>query len=187
MVTKLGILAMNGMLLSGTGNDTDVGALHADTETAGHMLSGLMPMVNTALGIMVWVVVVGIILYTTFELLYINFPIMRNAVSGESGEKKGKGLDKIVSGDARRAVEISDRGEGNPLVHYLKTRVLVYIILGAMIVILVGGQAVKLITLGQNAASGVTNQIQSIEGDGSKAQEQMNNMLVLPGNSTEQK
>lgn len=159
-----------GMLLSA---DTTGGGIVADTEGAGKLMSGLMPAVGLVLGVIVWIVTVGIVVYTAFEIMYVVFPFMHNAISGEGGEKKGKGLDKMVSGDARRAVEVGDRGEANPLVYYLKSRIIVYVVLGTMIVILVTGGATKLMTLGEKAGAGVTQAIDGIE-------DNTGNLLVNP-------
>lgn len=163
---------MNGMMLSAmtnilltAGNQVDYG-LKADTEGASRLMSGLMPTVGLILGIIVWIVTIGIVVYTAFEIMYIVFPFMHNAISGEAGEKKGKGLDKMVSGDARRAVEVGDRGEQQPLVYYLKRRIVVYIVLGAMIVILVSGTATKLMNLGAKAASGATEALNTMDDGG---------------------
>ena len=155
-------VGMAGILLTGEGTAPNMAA---DTEGASRLLSGLMPAVGLILGIIVWVVTVGIVIYTAFEIMYVVFPFMHNAISGEAGEKKGMGLDKMVSGDARRAVEIGDRGEQNPLVYYLKSRIIVYVVLGAMIVILVSGTATKLMNLGSKAASGATQALDNVEGD----------------------
>lgn len=151
-------MTMYNILLT-SGDATGTG-ITANTETAYKLMSGFMPIIQIILGIIVWVTIVGIVIYTAFEIMYIVFPIIHGAVSGEGGEKRGKGLDKIVSGDARRAVDIGNKGEGNPLVYYLKSRIIVYIVLGAMIVILVTGSATKLIGLGGDMASGVTNALE---------------------------
>ena len=140
--------------------------LQADTEGAANIMKGLLPTVGLILGIIVWITTIGIVVYTAFEIMYVVFPFMHNAISGEGGEKKGKGLDKMVSGDARRAVEIGDRGEQNPLVYYLKHRIVVYIVLGAMIVILVTGSATKLMNLGAKAASGATEALDNMDDGG---------------------
>jgi hypothetical protein len=61
-------------------------------------------------------------------------------------------------------VEIGDRGEANPLVYYLKSRIIVYVVLGAMIVILVTGTATKLMNLGAEMGNGVTNALEGVNG-----------------------
>ena len=153
-----------GMLLTAGDGDDLGGGIRANTAAANRLLSGLMGPVGLILGIIVWVVTVGIVIYTAFEIMYVVFPFMHNAISGEAGEKKGKGLDKMVSGDARRAVEIGDRGEANPLVYYLKSRIIVYVVLGAMIVILVTGTATNLMNLGAEMGNGVTNALEGVNG-----------------------
>ena len=154
------------LMSSTTGGDGTSVDISADTGAVATLATGLLPALRVLLGVIVWVTTIGIVVYTAFEVMYIVFPFMHNAISGEGGEKRGKGLDKAVSGDARRAVEMGDRGEGNPLVYYLKSRVVVYIVLGMMVVILLSGSALKLMDLGAFLGSGVTNSLDEMSTDG---------------------
>lgn len=150
-------LLTGGMLLSGEGVGTggiDIG-VKADVGQATTLMSGLMKPLGIILGILTWVLVVGIVIYTAVEVIYIVFPVVR----GENPESTHNGMGKFVSADCKKAVQHAESNGTSPLLEYLKKRIFVYIVLGVLIALLLSGGAFKLINLGADVGKGFSDAV----------------------------
>lgn len=123
--------------------------LSADTETATGILSGVIELIPSVLGIMVVLATVGVTVFTGFDILYLIFPVFRNtcdekAMSGGPATKKTKdGTNRMwfVTDEAIYAVRTADtvnQGQ-SPLIIYFKKAVIKFVVLAILIFILLTG------------------------------------------------
>lgn len=147
-------------------------AVPADTGTANKLLSGLMAPLSAFLGILVVLITLGMTIFTTCDLSYIAFPVLRDKcdekkATGGLGTKTGKdGNTKLIfiSDDAQHAVVAADTVQSgkSPFIIYLKTRMLSYILLSIVIFILLTGNISIFATLALKLVQGLLDFLQGL-------------------------
>lgn len=138
----------------------------ADTKAAGVMLSGLKDIVQLVVGILAYLVVIGMGLFTAMDICYITIPVFREksdnvartAPSGftkESSDGSGKRI-RFVTDDAYFAVKTCTIDSGkNPLTVYLKKRILAYVMVALVLYILLTGNINLITDLAITVVSGI--------------------------------
>lgn len=139
--------------------------VEADTGRASVMLSGLRPLISLIVGILAYLVVLGMTLFTAMDILYITMPVFRNKVedmkqSGNSAmvkyNKDGEAKLRWVSDEAQYAVITCTVDSGrNPLAVYLQKRVWAYIMVAIVIYILLTGNIQMIVNIAINFVSGI--------------------------------
>lgn len=134
-----------------------------DTGTAMGLLSGVMPMINTLLGLLVVVISVGMTVFSALDIIYLAFPAFRTTVDnsierggkGTKTNKDGSTSSRWVTDDARLAMQDAEQTQGSPWGPYFKRRVLAYIFLAIILFILLTGNIFAITTLVTNALQGL--------------------------------
>lgn len=142
--------------------------VEADTQTAVGTLEGFIPIINILLGLLTVCITLGLAVFTSFDVCYIVFPVFRNKcddakVSGQGPmvAKTANGGTKLrwVSDEAQYVVEQCNVSQGgNPLMAYLKKRIVAYILVSVILFILLTGN----ITIITNIALKVVSYIMDI-------------------------
>jgi hypothetical protein len=137
-----------------------------DTGTAMGLLNGVMPLVNTLLGLIVAVISIGMTVFSALDIIYLAFPAFRGKVDaavegGHSGSgwavkqnRDGSVSSRWVSDDARSAIK--EAGEQQqPWGIYFKRRIVAYVFLAVILFVLLTGNIFSITTLVTNALSGL--------------------------------
>ncbi|GHU92674.1 hypothetical protein FACS1894208_00250 [Clostridia bacterium] len=134
-----------------------------DTGTAMGLLSGIMPMINTLLGLIVTVISIGMTVFSALDIIYLAFPAFRGTIDnqvegggkGTKTNKDGSKSSRFVTDDARTAVAESSQNQQQPWGRYFKRRIIAYIFLAIILFILLTGNIFSITTLVTNALSGL--------------------------------
>ena len=148
-------------------NITDGLSPEADTQGAVEVLSGFVPVLNLVLGIITTLITLGLAVFTSFDIVYITFPVFREkcenqkmAGSGALVSKTASGESKLrwVSDEAQFAVKNASLEQGqNPLVSYFKNRVVTYIVVAVILFILLTGNIQIITNIVLKLVSGIMN------------------------------
>lgn len=138
-----------------------------DTGTAMGLLSGVMPMINTLLGLMVVIISIGMTVFSALDIIYLAFPAFRSMIdrqveSGGKGaktNKDGSTSSSWVTDDARLAHDEATNTNTSPWGPYFKRRVLAYVFLAIILFILLTGNIFAITTLVTNALQGLFNSL----------------------------
>lgn len=172
--SKINSLAQNKQATEGLSNITTGMGIGADTASAMGTLSGLVPILNYVLGIIVVLLSLGMTIFSAFDICYIAWPVFRNACE-ESKNNGGimasnkKGADggtklRFITDEAIYAVnstETSQTGK-NPILVYLGKRVITYMLLAVMLFILVTGNITIFTDIAIRLTSGLLDLISSL-------------------------
>lgn len=130
-------------------NDMTGLGVAADTNKAMNTLTGLIPVLNWLLGIIVVLITVGLTIVTSFDVAYIVFPVFRDRCEESKATGQGPGVKKtanggtklrLVSDEAQYAVkECSIESGKSPLSAYLTKRLWAYILVSVILFILLTG------------------------------------------------
>lgn len=134
-----------------------------DTGTAMNLISGIMPMVNTLLGLIVVVISIGMTVFSALDIIYLAFPAFRGKVdtqieNGGKGTKSNKDGSKSswwVTDDAVQAMKDAEQNQAAPWGGYFKRRILAYVFLAIILFILLTGNIFAITTLVTNALQGL--------------------------------
>lgn len=153
-------------------NITDGLSPEADTQGATEVLSGFVPVLNLALGIIVTMITIGLTVFTSFDIVYITFPVFREkcenqkmAGSGAMVTRTANGESKLrwVSDEAQFAVKNASLEQGqNPLINYFKNRVVTYIVVAVILFILLTGNIQVITNIVLKLVSGIMNIINTL-------------------------
>lgn len=139
--------------------------VEADTGRASVMLSGLQPLISLIVGILAYLVVLGMTLFTAMDICFITMPVFRNRVEEmkQSGNaamvkygKDGEPKLRWVSDEAQYAVITCTVDSGrNPLTVYLQKRIWAHIMVAIVIYILLTGNIQMIVNIAINFVSGI--------------------------------
>jgi len=140
--------------------------VQADTKGAGVMLSGLAPLVNLIVGIIAYLIILGMTFFTALDIIYITMPVFRNkaeemrqAGSGilvRHDNKTGETKLRWVTDEAVYAVQACSVDSGkNPLGMYLQKRIWAYILVAIVIFILLTGNVQLFVNIALNLVEGI--------------------------------
>ena len=140
--------------------------LKPDTDSVLTSIDGFIPAINFVLGLLVWVMTIGMTVFSATDICYILFPMFRGKCdeAKQEGNKAFSIFDKIVSDEARhslRAAETVETGK-NPLTIYFGKRVVSYIILAVVIVVLLTGNITIITDIAVKAVKGILEIIQKM-------------------------
>lgn len=146
--------------------------ISANTSQATDMLSGVIPIVNIFLGLVVVLITAGLAVFTACDVMYITMPVFRNkcedakaAGTGPAVTKTANGGTKLrfVTDEAIYAVNNCGLDTGkNPLTVYLGKRVLAYIIVSILLFILLTGNISIITNIAVKVVSGLMNVLQGL-------------------------
>ena len=142
--------------------DVDV---KADVGSANDLVSGFEPVINLVIGILAWLIVIGLPLITAIDVAYITIPFFREkneeirASGNKAMTKTGKdGSTKLrwISDEAQHAVETTDLENGkSPLKIYLTHRIGAFVMVAIILYLLIGGQITVVTQLAVRLVSGI--------------------------------
>lgn len=155
--------ALNRVTAHVTTNLLDQANVTPDTGTAMTLLSGVMPMVNTLLGLIVVAISIGMTVFSALDIVYLAFPAFRTKINdsieargpGTKTNKDGSVTSRWVTKDAIFAIEEAEKAQIAPWGSYFKRRVLAYIFLAIILFILLTGNIFAITTLVTNALQGL--------------------------------
>lgn len=159
--------------------DSMVGDIHIEADTAGAqtMLSGLEGVISLIVGILAYIVVIALPLFTAIDVCYITIPVFRE--KSESVKNSGSGFGnamtktrkdgstgvRFVSDEAQYAVESSSLADGkSPLKTYLFKRAGAFVMLAIVLYILIGGQINVIVKIAINLVSGIMGALGGLAG-----------------------
>lgn len=139
--------------------------IEANTGAASSMLSGFTPIIELISGLVVILISFGMLIFTSFDILYIAFPVFRNKCedakqNGNSmmTKKSANGDTKLrwVSDDAQYAVSQGTIDSGkSPWRLYIPKRIISYILLAIILFIFLTGNISIITSIAVNVVSGV--------------------------------
>lgn len=145
--------------------------VEADVEAAGVALSGLREVVAMIVGLIAYLIVLGMTLFTTLDICYITMPVFRNkademvqrgGVMSRVDNRTGETTHRWITDDARYAVANATIESGkSPLAIYLGKRIWAYILLAIVLFILLTGNIQLIVNIAINFISGL---IEVLEG-----------------------
>jgi hypothetical protein len=130
---------------------TVVSTLDAEADISGAAggLTSLMPLVNQITGMIIMILLLGMAIFTALDVAYLVFPVAKQQMdsAGQSGNKAvsrtdsktGEATFRWVSDDAVNAYQQATEVGKNPLLVYLKNRVISYILVAVVIFMLMSG------------------------------------------------
>lgn len=136
----------------------------ADTENASKMLSGLLPFVQLLSGILAYVTILGLTLFTSFDVAYLAFPVAKGKMesAAQSGgamsttsKSTGSPKFRFVTDDAIRAYDEATQENKQPWGKYLKLRAMTFILCAVVVYMLLSGNITFLINIALNALEGL--------------------------------
>ena len=142
--------------------------ISADVDGATTALSGFIPFISLILGIIVFLITVGMTIFSAFDLCYIAFPVFRNKCEDAkaSGNRamtrqssSGESTLRWVSQDAQFAVESTTNGDSgkNPFMVYFGKRIISYMALAVLLFILLTGNISIFTNIAVNLMSGIVD------------------------------
>lgn len=162
---KYSVGVANSALTNSNVSKLDVN-VKANVGAANDLVSGFEPVINLVIGILAWVIVIGLPLITALDVCYITIPFVREKAEdvkagGGIGTKTGKdGSTKLrwISDEAQHAVETIDLDAGrSPLKTYLKSRIGAFVMVAIILYLLIGGQITVVTQLAVRLVSGIMN------------------------------
>ena len=151
---------------------TDEFNVKADTRSASEVLNGVKEPIGTLVGILAFVVIITMGLFTALDICYIVIPVFRGAydASADGGSsmtsKTGKGGEsklRWISDDAVYAVKTATVEEGrSPLKVYAFKRMGAYILVAVVIFMLLTGNVQVFINLALELVAGAIELIQKL-------------------------
>jgi len=149
------------------GDITNNLSIQADTASASTMLSGLKPIIELVIGIIVVFIAFGMTIFSSFDIAYIAFPVFRNkmedAVQSSNSfmtKKTSNGNTTLrwITDDAQYAVTQGSLESGkNPWALYFQKRILSYVFLGITLFILLTGNITIITDIAVKVVSGIMN------------------------------
>lgn len=146
---------------------TDGLNITADTGGAAAMMQGFAPIISLILGIVVTLVMVGMTIFSSFDVAYIAFPVFRNKCEDAKVQGTGAMVKKDSNGgaslrwvtdDAQYAVQQGSIESGkSPWGIYFKKRIMSYILLAIIVFILLTGNISLITNIALKVVSGIMN------------------------------
>jgi len=143
----------------------------ANITEAADTLSGLKPFITTILGVICYIAILAMAVFTSFDVCYITMPVFRGkmeskAAQGGMGTRESKATGErklaVITDDAIQAVEEAANSGKKPMVVYLKKRIGSYIAIAVVIYLLMSGNISLLVSLALKAISGVMRQLEKL-------------------------
>ena len=145
----------------------------ADSDRAMDMLNGLVPIVNTLLGILVVLITLGLAVFTAFDVCYISFPVFRNKCEDQKAAGHGAMVKttanggtqlRFVSNEAQYVVDNCQLENGkNPITAYLGKRVIAYVAVTIVLFIFLTGNINIITNLALKVVGYVMNTIAGLQ------------------------
>lgn len=127
----------------------------ADIAGGADSLKSIMPLVNTITGIIVVIVLLGMAIFTAFDVAYLVFPVAKqqmdkagssgNRMASKTDNKTGEARFRWVTDDAIQAYTQATEGGKHPLTTYLKKRLISYIAVAVVVFMLMSGNLAVII------------------------------------------
>lgn len=122
----------------------DLTNVHADLSAAQGTLEPIIEIVNTIIGILATAILILIGLFTAIDILYLEVPAFHASMDQKAMEKgqtnKSGGVKaKIVSEDASQAYQEAQETGKNPMIVYLKKRIVAYVAVAIVLYMLLSG------------------------------------------------
>lgn len=145
--------------------------IKANITEATDTLSGLKPFITTILGIICYIAILAMAVFTSFDVCYITMPVFRGkmesrAAQGGMGTRESRATGErklaVITDDAIQAVEEAANSGKKPMVIYLKKRIGSYIAIAVVIYLLMSGNISLLVSLALKAISGVMRQLEKL-------------------------
>lgn len=132
----------------------------ADVTKATQSLNGLTEIVNTVIGVLAVFILTLIGILTAVDILYLEVPALHNSMDTKAMDKgqtnKSGGVKpKIVSEDASQAYSEAMENGKNPMLIYLKKRVVAYIAVAIVLYMLLSGNLALIVKVVLKALNGV--------------------------------
>ena len=148
--------------------------IQADTAGGAELVSGLVPIVNVMVGVIILAIVLGLMLYTGFDVMYLAFPVFRSfsedkLQDGKTGvmvkkTSNGEAKYRFISDEAVRAYQqsIVDGGNKQPYIKYVVSRSWAYIALAIIVSVLLTGNYSVFLKIGLRIGEGIVNIVQDV-------------------------
>ena len=144
----------------------------ADVTKASEALDGFKDTVGIIVGVLAYIVIIGMGLFTALDVCYIVIPVFRsfytdsaesgNRITGKTG-KNGEAKLRWVSDDAVYAVKVATVEEGkSPIKVYLFKRIGAYIIVAIVLFMLLTGNMQIFVNIALDLVSGIIEQLQEM-------------------------
>jgi len=144
----------------------------ADVTKASEALDGFKDTVGIIVGVLAYIVIIGMGLITALDVCYIVIPVFRsfyidsaesgNRITGKTG-KNGEAKLRWVSDDAVYAVKVATVEEGkSPIKVYLFKRIGAYIIVAIVLFMLLTGNMQIFVNIALDFVSGIIEQLQEM-------------------------
>lgn len=137
----------------------------ADLAAATLTLGPLTDIVNAFIGVVASIILLLVGLLTAIDVLYLEVPSLHSSMDTKAMDKgqvnKSGGVKpKIVSEDASNAYNEATQNGKNPLIVYLKKRVVAYIAVAVVLYMLLSGNLALIVKVVLKALNGVFNWVE---------------------------
>lgn len=130
--------------------------IQADITGGSNSLASITPLISTITGVIVVVVLLGMALFTSFDVAYLVFPVAKqkmdsagssggNKMASRTDAKTGEARFRWVTDDAINAYTQATETGKNPLFTYMRNRLWSYIAVAIVIFILMSGNLAVII------------------------------------------
>lgn len=143
--------------------------VYADTASGTQVVSGVVPLVNLLVGVVLLLITLFLTLYSASDISFLAFPIVREKLMGqlEQGQsnamikvnKEGQAKYRWVTDDAVGAYEESvvNGSKKNPYLKYFSKRTITYVCIGLLTFVLLTGKVGIFTSIGIKLGKGIIN------------------------------
>lgn len=122
----------------------DLTHVKADLSDAAGTLAPIIEIVNTVIGVLATAILILVGLFTAIDILYLEVPAFHNSMDQKGMEKgqtnKSGGVKhKLISEDASQAFQEASESGKNPMIVYLKKRIVAYVAVAIVLYMLLSG------------------------------------------------
>lgn len=150
--------------------------ISADIEKGAKSLEGTEAFIETLLGIICYIAIIAMAVFTAFDVCYITMPVFkskcddkamrggvgtRNSSGGGPGGGEGRKL-VVITDDAIQSVELAAETGKGPLGIYLKKRIASYVGIAIVLYMLLSGNISLIVDLAVKAVSGLLEQVNEL-------------------------
>lgn len=139
---------------------------------ANRLMSGFQDIIGIAVGLLAYVIVIGLPLFSAVDIAYITIPVLRNFAdeakaqgNGAIAKSDGKGGTKFrwISDEAVYAVKQGSMNEGkSALSIYFGKRVVTYIVCAVVLYLLISGNINTVTEIAVNVVSGIIGVLENL-------------------------
>lgn len=150
--------------ISTTTNPSDISGklptvvINPNVEAVEQGLEGAMGVIETVLGVLIWLIMIGVTIWTIADILFLSYPVFNEYIENQSNAKDGGGkiISRLVTREAKEAYKEANSGNGgNVWLLYLKKRIVAVVLIAVCLYFVTIGDIGFVIRIVTKLVSGV--------------------------------